>query len=805
MGCTRISLKVWLLVFAIHCYTRAAASPPPNTRHKTPAASVVSNLQDSSPEAVTEAAAMPVGVPPASHLDKSYGEDDVTRGTGRGSTVLVGVAVWSGWHGSTLRIHRWNNRRNNVHARARPPEADLEPVSRDDNGSSSGGVVGYGKRAGVQPPQDGSSRTNEPAPLATGNSPSGRHQATPAISRKTPHGQLIKPKMKVVDSEEFCSAYLRGAVDTRKEVAPLRLMNDTPSSDKFTRDKGVVLYVINQRTAQIILHKVFPLGEYWAHWADLQWHIQRIHTGRLVVLTVSSYGASGLRKTANILASLGSAFALHLTMYAQWNWVFIKGGKTISETVILNGKGSHHLHTALHLTTWVKVSKEQENSLLSYVRLNFCEKQGGMGDLCSEENAPQLPFPPSPSLDEATMKDLAGIPIIITAGNRHQYLYYTLTSILKAPGVHSQNILAILGDATEATMQLLCLLNVNFTTILSEGEGNRKLFRYYRKVYDFVYRNFPNSVAAIFLDEDVKVSPDFFSFMGKTIRLLKEDPTLYCINGFSATGFSGLAHDPCVVLRARVQVEWGYAISLPFIKEALNQWPLNPEESDTLFYDEWLYRHVSGKRECLFPEVSRTNHFGMGTNTNAYNTEAYFLSMPLVNISNVPLKGLDSLILPQYNSELKRRILTATLLTGSPCRQNFIPITTQPTDFVFYYSMTKDDNGNPIFLNFFYTAKCLNAWALSDQGLHDLVLTVKTSPTTTVFLVGAPYSPYGHLCPTSVKPWNFNSLQDQEHEELIEKIKHLELGNYKIPNTSMNADNLMEMLSNNNKKQKTQT
>ncbi|XP_066956988.1 protein O-linked-mannose beta-1,2-N-acetylglucosaminyltransferase 1-like [Macrobrachium rosenbergii] len=606
--------------------------------------------------------------------------------------------------------------------------------------------------------------------------------------------------MNVIDSQQFCSGYLGGA---REAVVPLRLRNDTPSSDMFTTDKGVVLYVINQRNAEIILHKVFPLGEYWAHWADLQWHIQRIQTGRLVVLTVSGDGTSGLRQTANILANLGSAFALHVTMYTQWNWVFIKGGKTISETVILNGRGSNHLHTALHLNTWVNISKEQD-SLLSYVRQNFCEQQGGMADLCSEENPTQLPFPSSPPLDEATMKDLAGIPIIITAGNRHQYLYYTLTNILRAPGVHSRNILAILGDTTEATKQLLCLLNVNFTTILNEGEGNSRLFLYYRKVYDFVYRKFPNSLAAIFLDEDVKVSPDFFSFMGKTIRLLKEDPTLYCINGFSATGFSGLAHDPCVVLRARVQVEWGYAISLQFIQEALNKWPLNPDESDTLFYDEWLYRHVSGTRECLFPEVSRTNHFGMGINTNAYSTEAYFLSMPLVNISNVPLKGLDSLILPKYNSELKRRILTATLLTGSPCRQNFIPITTQPTDFVFYYSMTKDDNGNPVFLNFFYTAKCLNAWALSDQGLHDLVMTVKTSPTTTVFLVGAPYSPYGHFCPTSVKPWNFNSLQDQEHEELIEKIKYLELGNYKIPNTNMTTDNLMEMLSHNNKNQKTE-
>ena len=40
---------------------------------------------------------------------------------------------------------------------------------------------------------------------------------------------------------------------------------------------------------------------------------------------------------------------------------------------------------------------------------------------------------------------------------------------------------------------------------------------------------FPSPV----LEEDLDVSPDFFSFFSQTVRLLEEDPSIYCISAWN--------------------------------------------------------------------------------------------------------------------------------------------------------------------------------------------------------------------------------------------------------------------------------
>nr|XP_027221139.1 protein O-linked-mannose beta-1,2-N-acetylglucosaminyltransferase 1-like [Penaeus vannamei] len=333
--------------------------------------------------------------------------------------------------------------------------------------------------------------------------------------------------------------------------------------------EGLTLTVLNQRNAAVVFHKVFPLGHYWAHYADLQWHLDRVAPGRILVLTVAVSGAMGLRQAALQLARLGSLFALHLTPMAHWTWVFVKGGRTISETVILQGLAQHQAHLILPLSD-LPTPTTPSNQTLQQQRWHYCHLHAAMGGLCDEHTPDPLPPPPPPTLPRQSA--LAHVPVVVTAGARHQYLYHTLNALLTAPGAQRNNVLVVLGDAPQPTTQLLRLINVNFTKVPVLGEGNLKLFRYYRSVFQLVARTFPDAPAVIFLDEDVEVSPDFFSYMSQTLWLLREDPTLYCINGFSATGFEGRAFDKSQVIRGSVQVEWGYAVSLDFVREALASW-----------------------------------------------------------------------------------------------------------------------------------------------------------------------------------------------------------------------------------------
>ncbi|XP_045114273.1 protein O-linked-mannose beta-1,2-N-acetylglucosaminyltransferase 1-like isoform X1 [Portunus trituberculatus] len=533
------------------------------------------------------------------------------------------------------------------------------------------------------------------------------------------------------------------------------------------------------------LPQVFPLGQYWAHWADLEWHLQHVAPGRVVVLAIAVSGAVGLRHAAVRLAALGSLFAFHLPPTAHWTWVFIKGGRTLSETVTLHSRGTHHAHLLLPLSSLPYPP-------FSEPRWHYCATHGVMGGLCDEHDPDPLP-PPKPA-PVARQAALAHVPIIVTAGARHQYLYYTLTTLLAAPGALHHNVLVVLGDAPPSTTSLLHLLGLNFTTVAVSGRDNEKLFRYYRAVFRLLERSFPDAPAAILLDEDVEVSPDFFSFFSQTLWLLHADPSLYCINAYSATGFSGIAHDARTLQRGSVQVEWGYAVSLDFVRDVNTKWPNELPENDTLFYDEWIFRHGGRGRECVFPEMSRTKHFGVGVNTDAWSTEIYFLNKPVMRRPHVALQNVAGMVSGPWQRRFSASLASATPLTGNPCGENFVPRINISTNFVFFYKQVRKPDGQPDWSNFYFAAKCLNAWGVSAQGLHQHVLTVRPSLHTTLFLVGTPFSPHGHLCPPHVTPWQYATLTSSEDQILIDRIRHLEIGEFHVANLNVTTDYLAHLL-----------
>lgn len=393
-----------------------------------------------------------------------------------------------------------------------------------------------------------------------------------------------------------------------------------------------------------------------------------------------------------------------------------------------------------------------------------------MGGLCDEVSPDPLP-PPMP-LPVVKQDQLDTVPVIVTAGTRHQYLYHTLTTLMATPGAIHHNILVLLGDAPASTTSLLHLLNVNYTILSVQGHDNQKLFRYYRAVFNYVATTFPNAPAAIFLDEDVEVSPDFFSYFSQTMWLLHHDPSIYCINAHSATGFSKNAFQPKRLLRGSVQVQWGYAVSLDFVREALQEWPLDKSDNGIVIYDYWLYKVVRHGRECVFPEVSRTLHYGTGTNADPHTIEIAFLNKPLLRYSGVTLPGVDQLSLAKWEKELSRNISKAIILTGNPCSAEFITNDfLHKRHYVFYYRLDEDPEGGggPDMTQALHLHECVGAWSLSEQGQHVGVTTVALSPTTLLYLVGAPYSPYSHLRPSHLSLWHINTIPENEFLE-IEKM-----------------------------------
>ncbi|XP_071548640.1 protein O-linked-mannose beta-1,2-N-acetylglucosaminyltransferase 1-like isoform X2 [Panulirus ornatus] len=532
------------------------------------------------------------------------------------------------------------------------------------------------------------------------------------------------------------------------------------------QEEGITLTVLNQRQPTVIFNKVFPLGQYWAHWADLEWHLSRVAAGRIVVMTVAVSGTVGLRHAAHQLAQLGSLFALHLTPLAHWTWVFVKGGRTISETAVIQGHAPHHAHLILPLS--LLPTPSDNNSYLQHQRWQYCAAHGAMGGLCDEYSPDPLPGPTAgPVVHQAA---LARVPVVVTAGNRYQYLYHTLTTLLAAPGAQHDNLLVVLGDAPPATTQLLRLINVNFTTLPVHGRDNNKLFRYYRSVFHLVAHTFPDTPAVILLDEDVQVSPDFFSFMSQTLWLLHADPTLYCINAYGGT--KDLSHDKTTILRGDNQVSWGYAVTPAFIREALQLWPSPELAKGPLQYDFWLYSNVARGRECVFPDVSRTCHYGTGVNSVPWTTENIFLENPVVQEScGVALAGVERLQLPLWRRDLEASIRGATPILLNPCSRTFLPQPHRPATYVFYVSMTKKPDGTPDIRDYFHVAHCLGAWSFSPMYLHRGVRTLRPSAHTTLHLVGVPYSPYSYLRPTHVPVWSMIALPEAQRQIVHDRFR----------------------------------
>ena len=120
----------------------------------------------------------------------------------------------------------------------------------------------------------------------------------------------------------------------------------------------------------------------------------------------------------------------------------------------------------------------------------------------------------------------------------------------------------------------------------------------------------------VILEEDIKVAPDFFSYMEATSFLLDEDPTLYAVSAFNDNGHLGNG-DPKRVLRSDFFPGLGWMMNRDLWKNELKwKWPNG-------YWDDWLREGEQRRdRQVLRPEASRTYHFGTkgGASANQFGS-----------------------------------------------------------------------------------------------------------------------------------------------------------------------------------------
>eukprot|EP00440_Ansanella_granifera_P033436 gb/GFBE01036279.1/.p1 GENE.gb/GFBE01036279.1/~~gb/GFBE01036279.1/.p1 ORF type:complete len:528 (+),score=123.09 gb/GFBE01036279.1/:1-1584(+) len=110
--------------------------------------------------------------------------------------------------------------------------------------------------------------------------------------------------------------------------------------------------------------------------------------------------------------------------------------------------------------------------------------------------------------------------------------------------------------------------------------------------------------AVIFLEEDLEVSPDFFSYFGSMRPLLRNDKDLFCVSAWNDNGYDSMVSDPKLAYRTDFFPGLGWMMDKTMWDEVRDRWAV-------AYWDEFMRRpDVRKGRHCIRPEISRTFTFG---------------------------------------------------------------------------------------------------------------------------------------------------------------------------------------------------